>query len=135
MKHIPYTTLNTELEEPYIFELCIIDSLTLLDFLRLLYHVHISWRCNAYIQMQSNINAFFANAITAWKVSKCGVFSGLYFSEFWLNTEIYGVNLRIKSEYRKIRTRKNSVFGHFSRSEWWRNEIIDWLNRIWIIFG
>ena len=26
------------------------------------------------------------------------------------------VNLRIQSEYRKIRTRKNSVFGHFSRS-------------------
>ena len=25
-------------------------------------------------------------------------------------------NLRIHSEYRKIRTRKNSVFGHFSRS-------------------
>ena len=27
--------------------------------------------------------------------------------------EIYEVNLRIQSEYRKIRTRKNSVFGHF----------------------
>ena len=26
------------------------------------------------------------------------------------------VNLRIQSEYRKIQTRKNSVFGHFSRS-------------------
>ena len=26
------------------------------------------------------------------------------------------VNLRIQSEYRKIRTRNNSVFGHFSRS-------------------
>ena len=36
------------------------------------------------------------------------------FSCIW--TEIYGVNLRIQSEYRKIRTRKNSVFGHFSRS-------------------
>ena len=28
----------------------------------------------------------------------------------------YGVNFRIQSEYMKIRTRKNSVFGHFSRS-------------------
>ena len=28
----------------------------------------------------------------------------------------YAVNLRIQSEYGKIRTRKNSVFGHFSRS-------------------
>ena len=34
-----------------------------------------------------------------------------------MNTEIYFVNLRIQSEYRKIRTRNNSVFGHFSRSE------------------
>ena len=45
-----------------------------------------------------------------------GVFSGPYFPVFGLNTEIYGVNLCIQSEYRKIRTRKNSVFGHFSRS-------------------
>ena len=53
---------------------------------------------------------------TAWKVSKYGVFSGPYFLVIGLNTEIYGVNLYIQSEYRKIRTRKNSVFGHFSRS-------------------
>ena len=53
---------------------------------------------------------------TAWKVSKYGVFSGLYFPVFRLNTGIYSVNLRIQAEYRKIRTRKNSVFGHFSRS-------------------
>ena len=39
------------------------------------------------------------------------------FSLFGLNTEIYSVNLRIKSEYGKIRTRKNSGFGRFSRSE------------------
>ena len=31
--------------------------------------------------------------------------------------KIYGVNLRIHYEYRKIRTRKTSVFGHMSRSE------------------
>ena len=30
--------------------------------------------------------------------------------------KIYSANLRIQSEYRKIRTRKNCVFGHFSRS-------------------
>ena len=29
----------------------------------------------------------------------------------------YRVNLRIQSECRKIRTRENSVFGYFSRSE------------------
>ena len=49
------------------------------------------------------------------KVSKYGVFSGLDFPMFGLNTEIY-VNLRIQSVYRKIRTRENSVFGHFSNN-------------------
>ena len=36
---------------------------------------------------------------------------------FGLSIEIYSVNLRIQSEYRKTRTRNNSVFRHFSRSE------------------
>ena len=53
---------------------------------------------------------------TVLKVSKYGVLSGPYFPVFGLNMKIYGVNLHIQSEYRKIRTRKNSVFGHFSRS-------------------
>ena len=39
-----------------------------------------------------------------------------YFPVFALNTEIYTVNLRIQSKYRKIRTRKNSVFERFLRS-------------------
>ena len=43
-------------------------------------------------------------------------FSGLYFPVFGLNTEIYGENLRIQYKYRKIRTRKKSVFGHISHS-------------------
>lgn len=41
-------------------------------------------------------------------------FYGPYFPVFGLNMEI--VNLRIQSEYLKIRIRKNSSFGHFSRS-------------------
>ena len=49
-------------------------------------------------------------------MSKYGVISGPCFPVFGLNKEIYGVNLRIQSEYRKIRTRNNSVFRHFSRS-------------------
>ena len=57
-----------------------------------------------------------AQLCTAWKVSKYGVIFGPYFPVFGLNTEIYRVNLRIQSEYRKIRTRNNSVFGHFSHS-------------------
>ena len=44
------------------------------------------------------------------------VFPGPYFPAFGLNTERYGVFLHIQSKYRKIRTRKNSVFGHFSLS-------------------
>ena len=49
-------------------------------------------------------------------MSKYGVFSGPYFPLIGLNTKIYGINLRIQSEYGNIQTRKNSVFGHFSRS-------------------
>ena len=50
---------------------------------------------------------------TASKVSKYGVFSGPYFPVFGLNTEIYSVNLRIQSEYPKIRIRKNSYLDTF----------------------
>ena len=53
-------------------------------------------------------------------MSKYGVISAPYFPVFGLNTEIYGGNLHIQSEYRKIRTRNNSAFGQFSRSdEYW----------------
>ena len=40
----------------------------------------------------------------------------LTLAAFGLNTDIYSVNLRIQSECGKIRTRKYSVFGQFSRS-------------------
>ena len=46
-------------------------------------------------------------------MSKYGVISGPYFPIFGLNTEKYSISLRIQSEYRKIRTRNNSVFGYF----------------------
>ena len=54
--------------------------------------------------------------LTAWKVSKYGVFSGRYFPAFGLNTERYSVSVRIQPECGKIQTRKNSVFEHFSGS-------------------
>ena len=50
-------------------------------------------------------------------MSQYGVISDPHFPVFGLNTKIYSANLRIQSEYRKIRTRKNSVFGLFSHSE------------------
>ena len=58
-------------------------------------------------------------------MSKCGVIFGLHFPVFGLNTGIYFLNIRIQSKYRKRRTRINSVFGHFSRSEEKRLKIID----------
>ena len=62
------------------------------------------------------------------------VFFGPYFLVLELNMEIYRVNLRIQFEYRKIRTRKNSVVGHFSRSEWvwdymWLQVTMGWNKR------
>ena len=48
-------------------------------------------------------------------MSKHRVFSGPYFLAFGLNTYSDWVSLRIQSECGKIRIRKNSVFGHFSR--------------------
>ena len=54
----------------------------------------------------------FTSHIT-WKVSTYGAFSGPHFPVLGLNIS---VNLRIQSEYRKMRARKNYVFGHFSRS-------------------
>ena len=44
---------------------------------------------------------------------KYGVFSGPHFPVFGLNTEIYGINLRVQPEYRKIRTRKSPYFDTF----------------------
>ena len=63
---------------------------------------------------------------TARKVSKYGVFSGPCFPAFGLNKERYSVSLRIRSECRKIRIRKNSVFGHFSLSA---KFTFDWTHR------
>ena len=66
-----------------------------------------------------NFFGFIENTLidcTAWKVSKYGIFSGPCFPVFGLNTEIYSVYLHIQSKYRRIQTRENSVFGHFSRN-------------------
>ena len=50
---------------------------------------------------------------SAWKVSKYGVFFGPYFPVFGLITEIYGVNLRKESEYRKYGPEKTSYLDDF----------------------
>ena len=56
----------------------------------------------------------YGEIITGGKVPKYGDISDPYFPVFGMNTEIYSVNLRIQCKYRKIRTRNNSIFGHFS---------------------
>ena len=73
---------------------------------------------------KSKMEFFLRIVIIAWKVSKYGVISGPYFPVFGLNTKIYGVNLRVQSKYRKIRSRNNSVFGHFSYSVREKNSIL-----------
>ena len=60
---------------------------------------------------------YFKLHLHCMKNVKYTVISGPYFPVFGLNTEIYGVNIRIQSKYRKIRTINNNfVFGPFSRS-------------------
>ena len=77
------------------------------------------------------------DSYTVWKVSKYEGFSGPYFPGFGLNTEKYGVSFRIQSECRKIRIRKNSVFGHFSRSfkpVQWKYDTIYEAQKIYTIY-
>ena len=45
--------------------------------------------------------------LTAWKVSRCGVFSGPYFPVFGLNTERYRVEIQSISPY-SVRIRENA---------------------------
>ena len=56
------------------------------------------------------------NSVTAWKVSKYGVCWCVY-SRIRIEYKDLLVNLRIQSEYGKIRTRQNSVFERFSHSQ------------------
>ena len=53
-----------------------------------------------------------AQRCTAWKVSVFGV-SGPYFPAFGLITEIYRENLRIQTEFGKIRTKKTPTADTF----------------------
>ena len=67
-------------------------------------------RC--FCSLREKIQKFFQKES---KLSK--VFPGPHFPVFGMNTDIYSVNIRIQSKYRKIRTRKNSVFARFSRRD------------------
>ena len=52
---------------------------------------------------------FITSKLIARRASTYGAISGPYFP-------VFGLNLRIESEHRKIRIRNNSVFDHFSCS-------------------
>ena len=58
-------------------------------------------------------NGLILDIFIAWKMSD---FSGFYFPLFRANAEVNSENIRIQTEYGKIRTRKNSVFVLFSHS-------------------
>ena len=60
-----------------------------------------------------NFRAPFLQVSLREKCLNTEFFSGPSFPVFGLNTEIYSVNFLIQSKYGKIRTRKNSAFGHF----------------------
>ena len=49
--------------------------------------------------------------LTAWKVSKYGIFSGPHFLAFGLNTERYSVSLRIQFKCGKYRPEKTPYFN------------------------
>ena len=65
-------------------------------------------------------------------MSKYVVFSRPDFPAFGLNTERNSIPLRIQSKCRKLRTRKNSVFGHCSRSDSWL-EHVKFAVHFWIL--
>ena len=53
-------------------------------------HLFVSiWNVKTFLKFQLNIS----NNIEGQHLSKCGVFSGLHFPVFWLNTEIYYLTL------------------------------------------
>ena len=111
-EHLPWVLLYLYLTAYYLFlndPKIISKSKALGILLQLIYYLTNSMRYWRLMIMM---------LITAWKVSKDGVFSDPYFPTFGLNTERYSVTLRIQSECGKTRTRKNSVFAHFSRSGW-----------------
>ena len=66
---------------------------------------------------------------TVWKVSKYGVFSGPNFLVFELNIEIYLVNIRIQSKYKKYGV-EQTPFLDTLHAVWPVGSCNCWINRI-----
>ena len=86
------------------------------SLIKLVRGIFLNYLC---MNFKCNNSRNFWIGFTSWKVSKYGVIYGPYFLVFGLNTEIYPVNLRILSGYRKIKENK-----HFSRSAFYFNSIL-----------
>ena len=76
----------------------------------------VSWNMDHCVKIVQTRNYFWSAFSCIW--TEHGDLQKCPNTELFLN---YSVNLRIQSEYRKIRTRNNSVFGHFSCSGWNEN--------------
>ena len=64
---------------------------------------------------------------TEWKMSKYGVFSGPYFTVFWLNTDIYEVNsIRIRENTDQKKLRISSLFAQCTR--WYYASVLMFLS-------
>ena len=68
-----------------------------------------------------HVKLFSGGIETACQQSLCDNYPNkeFFWSVFSCSRTEYGDLLRIQSDYRKIRTRKNSAFRHLSRSEYW----------------
>ena len=66
------------------------------------------------IDRESNSPSFPAGATRLYYLKSAQIWSFFWSVFSCIRTE-YGYLIRIQSEYMEIRTRKNSVFGHFSR--------------------
>ena len=83
---------------------------------------HLASRQNICFFVIDGLNAIYWKKITAWKVS----LRGPYFPSFRLNTERYGVSLRIQSEY---------LVRIFPHSDWIRRDAGYLFSRIRTEYG
>ena len=106
---------RSEIQISWLLSICVNNLLTLVNpesfywcLMYMVNHKHIWWTRH-YWSISVELKLIYL-LYTEWKVSKYRVFSGPYFPTFGLNTR------DTKSECGKIRTRRNSIFGHISCS-------------------
>ena len=95
----------------YIFYLSLSNYKLQLDYFIIIIYYSKNWLFRCFILPN---RPYALATLTAWKCQNTEFFLVRIFQYL----EIYGVNLRIQSKYWKIRTRKNSLFGPFSRSDY-----------------